>query len=35
LMDLGGFNDIATMQQQLRQWWIEELKINNSVRDKT
>jgi putative transposase len=20
LMDLGGFNDIATMQQQLRQW---------------
>ena len=35
LMDLGGFNDIATMQQQLRQWWIEELTINNSVRDKT
>jgi putative transposase len=35
LMDLGGFNDIATMQQQLRQWLIEELKINNSVRDKT
>jgi putative transposase len=35
LMDLGGFNDIATMQQQLRQWLIEELTINNSVRDKT
>jgi hypothetical protein len=35
LRDLGGFNDIATMQQQLRQWLIEELTINNSVRDKT
>jgi putative transposase len=35
LMDLGGFNDIATMQQQLRQWLIEELTINNSVRDNT
>jgi putative transposase len=35
LMDFGGFNDIATMQQQLRQWWIEELTINHSVQDKT
>ena len=34
LMELGGFNDIATMQQQLRQWVNEELAINNSTRDK-
>jgi putative transposase len=34
LMDLGGINDIVTMQQQLLQWLIEELTINNSVRDK-
>jgi putative transposase len=34
LMELGGFNDIATMQQQLRQWLNEELVINNSMRDK-
>lgn len=34
LMELGGFNDIATMQQQHRQWLSEELAINNSMRDK-
>ncbi|MFT6915340.1 MAG: putative transposase [Motiliproteus sp.] len=34
LMALGGFNDIAAMQQQLRQWLNEELEINNSIRDK-
>jgi len=35
LMELAGFNDIATMQQQHRQWLSEELTRNNSVRDKT
>jgi hypothetical protein len=34
-MELGGFNDIATMQQQLRQWLNEELAINNRMRDKS
>jgi putative transposase len=34
LIELGGFNYIATMQQQLRQWLNEELAINNSMRDK-
>jgi putative transposase len=34
LMELGRFNDIETMQQQLRQWLNEELEINNSMRDK-
>ena len=33
-MEPGGFIDIATMQQQLRQWLNEELAINNSMRDK-
>jgi putative transposase len=33
-MEPGGFNDIATMQQQLRQWLNEELAINDSMRDK-
>jgi putative transposase len=34
-MEPGGFINIAAIQQQLRQWLIEELTINNSVRDKT
>ena len=34
LMEIAGFNDIATMQQQHRQWLSEELAINNSARDK-
>ena len=33
-MGLGKFNDIETMQQQLRQWLFEELAINNSIRNK-
>lgn len=33
LMELAGFSDIPTMQQQHRQWLREELAMNNSMRD--
>jgi len=34
LMELAGFKDIATMQQQHRQWLNEELAIDDNTRDK-